>query len=190
LSGLYVSQVYDQEADVTSKLQGSSEIVIDAPADAVWAVLEDSRANLPRLWPMVKSCEIDGKERVGAMRRCGVEFMGKDGYTVERCIESVPNRRLAHSIEDDSFGFSRMLSDFWFAFILEPQTAETTRVRVETHFEPKGLRARLMSKLMMRRKFGEIRETALANLKRVAENSSRAQELASSPLGAESTAAR
>ena len=154
---------------MTSKLQGTSEIGIDASADTIWRVLEDSGANLPRLWPMVKSCEIEGKERVGVVRRCGVELMGREGYTIERCIESVPNRRLAHSVEDDSFGFSRMLSDFWFAFILDPQTPEKTRVRVETHFDPKGLRARLMSKLMMRRKFREIRETALGNLKRVAE---------------------
>ena len=150
------------------KLQGSSEIAIAAPPHTIWEILEDSRANLPHLWPMVKSCEIEGKERVGAVRRCGVEFMGKNGYTVERCIESVPERRLAHSINDDSFGFSRVLNDFWFAFILEPTDTET-RVRVESHFDPKGLRGRVMSALMIKRTFRGVRETALANLKRLAE---------------------
>jgi len=165
---------------VESKLQGSSEIVIAAPPEAVWEILEDSRANLPRMWPMVKSCEIDGKERVGAVRRCGVEFMGKNGHTVERCIESVPNRKLAHSIEEDSFGFSRVLSDFWFAFLLEPVEAGSTHVRVESHFEPKGLKGRIMSALMIKRKFREVRETALANLKRLAEaeRSAKAQQRA------------
>jgi uncharacterized protein YndB with AHSA1/START domain len=153
---------------VRGKLQGASETVIAAPPETVWEILEDSRANLPRLWPMVKSCEIEGTERVGAVRMCGVEFMGKSGHTVERCIESVPGRRLAHSIEDDSFGFSRVLSDFWFAFILEP-TDNQTRVRVESHFDPKGMKGRIMSALMIKRKFREVRETALANLKRLAE---------------------
>lgn len=152
-----------------SKLQGTSEIMIAAPPEAVWEILEDSRANLPRLWPKVKSCEIEGKERVGAVRRCSVEFMGKSGHTVERCIENVPNRKLAHSIEEDSFGFSRVLSDFWFVFALEPTEAGGTQVRVESHFEPKGLRGRIMSVLMIKRKFREVRETALANLKRLAE---------------------
>ena len=155
-----------------SKLQGSSDIVIAAPPEAVWEILEDSRANLPRLWPMVKSCEIEGKERVGAVRTCSVEFMGKSGHTVERCIESVANRKLAHSIEEDSFGFSRVLSDFWFAFVLEPTKTGGTHVRVESHFEPKGLKGRIMSALMIKRKFREVRETALANLKRLAEAAS------------------
>ena len=146
------------------KLQGSSEIVVSAPPEAVWEVLEDSGANLPRLWPMVTHCEIDGKERVGAVRTCSVELMGKTGRTVERCIESVPNRRLAHAVDDDSFGFSRLLSDFWFVFVLEPVRSGETRVRVESHFDPRGLRGRIMSALMIKRKFREIRETALANL--------------------------
>jgi uncharacterized protein YndB with AHSA1/START domain len=145
---------------VKSKLQGTSEIVIAAPPEAVWEILEDSRASLPRLWPMVKSCEIEGKERLGVVRTCRVEFMGKHGHTVERCIESVPNRKLAHSIDEDSFGFSRVLSDFWFAFILEPTEAGATHVRVESHFDPKGLKGRLMSALMIKRKFREVRATA------------------------------
>ena len=106
--------------------------------------------------------------------------MGKNGHTVERCIESVPNRKLAHSIEEDSFGFSRVLSDFWFAFLLEPVEAGSTHVRVESHFEPKGLKGRVMSALMIKRKFREVRETALANLKRLAEaeRSAKAQQRA------------
>lgn len=156
---------------MAGKLQGASEIVIDASPAAIWGILEDSEANLPRLWPMVKACTIEsgGLERVDAVRTCEVRFGGKPGQTVERCIESVPNRRLAHSIEDDSFGFSRRLSDFWFAFALEPQSPRTTRVRVETHYDPRGLAGRLMSALMIKRKFRGIRETALANLKRLAE---------------------
>lgn len=153
-----------------SKLQGRSEIVIEAPPERVWAILEDSAANLPRLWPMVKNCAIEGKERVGVVRTCDVEFAGRDGQTIERCIESVPNRKLSHAIEEDSFGFTRMLSDFWFSFVLEAQDSDTTRVRVETHFDPKGLKGRLMSALMIKRKFREVRERALLNLKRLAES--------------------
>ena len=164
------------------KLQGSSEIVVAAPPEAVWEILEDSRPNLPRLWPMVKSCEIEGKERVGAVRKCAVDLMGKSGYTVERCIESVPNRRLAHSIEEDSFGFSRVLSDFWFAFILEPTDGGATRVRCESHFDPKGLKGRIMSALMIKRKFRDVRETALANLKRLAEAASTEQTPQPAPI--------
>jgi hypothetical protein len=76
------------------------------------------------------------------------------------------------SLDEDSFGFSRVLSDFWFAFVLEPMEAGATRVRVESHFEPKGLKGRIMNAVMIRRKFREVRETALANLKQLAEAAS------------------
>lgn len=152
-----------------SKLQGRNEIVIDAGADRIWEILEDSRSHLPHVLPIVNNVEIDGKEYLGAVRRCDVNLAGRDGHTVERCIESVPNGRLSHAIEDDSFGFSRALSDFWFSFVLEPEGPHKTRVRIETHFEPHGLKGRVMSTLMMKRKFRHVREAALSNLKRLAE---------------------
>jgi hypothetical protein len=154
------------------KLQGRSETVIHAAPTEIWEILENSEAYLPRVLPMVKTVVIEsgGRERVGAVRTCEVDFGARAGTTVERCIESVPNRKLAHAIEEDSFGFSRMLSDFWFAFALEPADAATTRVSIETHYDPKGIGGRVMSVLMAKRQFRRVRESALDNLKRLAES--------------------
>src|SRR5919198_6185860 len=151
-------------------LQGRTEISIEAPPDVIWALLEDSETNLPSVFPMVQTCTLadGGHERVGAVRTCGVDFGGRKGETVERCIEAVPRRRLAHVIEDDTFGFSRRLSDFWFSFELDPRPA-TTVVSVETHYDPKGVTGRLMSALVAKRKFRRVRELALGNLKALAE---------------------
>ena len=63
-----------------------------------------------------------------------------------------------------------MLSDFWFSLTLEPESEGSTRVCIETHYDPKGLAARMMSVLMLRRKFRQVRESALTNLKRLAES--------------------
>ncbi len=76
-----------------------------------------------------------------------------------------------------------MLSDFWFSFVLEPRDSDATRVRVETHFEPRGLKGRLMSALMIKRKFREVRETALRNLEQLAEDASQVQEAARPTFG-------
>jgi carbon monoxide dehydrogenase subunit G len=156
------------------KLQGRSEMVIDAAPAEVWEILENSEAYLPRVLPMVRSVAIEsgGTERVGAVRTCDVDFGAKAGTIVERCIESVPNRKLAHAIQEDSFGFSRMFSDFWFAFALEPAGAATTRVAIETHYDPKGVGGHVMSALMAKRRFRRVRESALDNLKRIAEEPS------------------
>lgn len=153
------------------KLQGQNEIVVHAAANRIWAILEDSETHLPDVLPMVKTCEIEagGRERVDAVRTCNVDFGGKAGKTVERCIESIPDRRLTHRIEDDTFGFSRRLSDFWFSFTLEPAGTGATLVRIETHYDPRGMVGRLMSALMAKRQFGKVRESALENLKRIAE---------------------
>jgi hypothetical protein len=93
---------------------------------------------------MVKTCVIEsgGRERVGAVRTCDVDFGGRTGTTVERCIESVPNRTLAHVTVTDSFGFSRVLSDFWFSFTLEPKTAPVNRSCLQTVCDPRPCLAR------------------------------------------------
>jgi Polyketide cyclase / dehydrase and lipid transport len=159
---------------MNGKLQGENEILVHAAPERIWAILEDSQANLPDVLPMVRTCELEagGHERVGAVRTCSVDFGSKRGITVERCIESVPNRRLAHRIERDSFGFSRVLSDFWFSFSLEPENGATL-VRIETHYDPRGLMGRLMSALMAKRRFRSVRMSALENLKRLAEDAPR-----------------
>lgn len=157
---------------MNGRLQGANEILVQAPPHRIWQILEDSQQHLPRVLPMVQTCAIEsgGLERVGAVRTCDVDFGGKHGTTVERCIDHVPDRRLAHRIEDDSFGFSRVFSDFWFSFALEPESAGATRVRIETHYDPKGIAGRLMSELMGKRRFRRVRESALENLKRLAES--------------------
>jgi len=139
---------------------------------------------------MVKTCEIEsgGRERVGAVRTCAVDFGGKTGQTVERCIESVPNRTLAHRIEEDSFGFSRLLADFWFSFSLEPESLEATRVRIETHYDPNGIGGHLMSALMAKRQFRHVRKTALSNLKHLAESTSAGNPAALLAVGSVSEA--
>lgn len=153
-------------------LQGHDEILVDAPPERIWEILEDSERNLPHILPTVQTCELQsgGRERIGAVRTCDVTFSGKTGTIVERCIESVAGQKLAHRIENDSFGFSRRLSDFWFAFNLEPASAGTTLVRVESHYVPRGVAGRLMSALIAKRQFAEVRRTALENLKRLAED--------------------
>jgi carbon monoxide dehydrogenase subunit G len=152
------------------KLQGTNEIVIHAAPSQIWAVLEDP-LRIPEYFPSVSSVEVDAgaRERVGATRRCQVEMGGRRGEVVERCTEAVAERKLTHVMDKDPFGFSRLFADFGFSFVLEPQAAAETRVRIEGFYREKTMLSRAMNALMMRRKLSKLRARILANLKSLVE---------------------
>jgi carbon monoxide dehydrogenase subunit G len=153
--------------------QGASEIVIHASPEKIWALLEDS-TRLAEWVPMVK--RTTGKrEMLGAVRECEVEFDGKPGRVVEKCVACDPFRKIGWRMTEDSYGFSRMLDDLGFDFVLEPAGPQETRVVNTSYYRPKGLLAKLMGALMMQPKFRKLRERVLANLKRLAEEPQRAR---------------
>jgi uncharacterized protein YndB with AHSA1/START domain len=150
--------------------QGSDELIVHATPQRIWEILEDSQ-RLADWAPMVLS-STGTRETVGAVRECKVEFSGKRGRVVEGCVEAVPERRIAWMLQEDTFGFNRMLDDFGFSYELEPKTRDETLVRTTSYYEPKTILARTMNVLVMRRKFGQVRRRALQGLKQLAERRS------------------
>lgn len=148
--------------------QGSSEILVETEPARVWAILEDSTL-LPQWAPMVKSTT--GKtERIGSVRTCQVEFEGRKDQVTERCIEAIPNQKIAWVMEQGMM--TKMFSKIQFGFTLEPRDARATLIRLGFLYEPRNLVARLMYTLMMGRKFDRLRRTLLENIKRLAEQRS------------------
>lgn len=148
-------------------MQGADEVLIQAKAEQIWKILEDSTF-LPQWAPMVKSTT--GKtERVGSVRTCQVEWEGRKDEVTERCIEAIPNRKITWIMEQGMM--TKMFSKIQFGFDLEPKNGGATLVRLGFLYEPKNLLARLMYSLMMRRKLDSLRKTLLANIKNLAERS-------------------
>jgi uncharacterized protein YndB with AHSA1/START domain len=141
--------------------QGLSEIVIQAGPERVYAILEDSTL-LPHWAPMVKHTT-GTTERVGSVRTCLVEWEGRADQIVERCVEAVPNKMIAWVMEQGMM--TRMFSKVSFWFKLEPKGSNTTLLRLGFLYEPRHILARLMYPLMMRRKFEQLRQTLLENIK-------------------------
>lgn len=152
-------------------LQGADEILIGVLPHRIFAILEDA-GRLPE-WTSVISTS-GTRETAGAVRECEVDLDGKRGSVVERCIEADPPRRIAWAMERDTFGFSRLMSDFGFSFTLEPAGDGTTRVRNETYYRSRGMFSAAMNVLVMRRKFRGVRRRWLANLKRLSEEAASA----------------
>jgi hypothetical protein len=109
------------------------------------------------------------REEPGSVRRCEVSVGGRRGYIVERCLESLPEKRLRHAVDDDSLGFTRMFRDYTFTLELDPQGEGSTLVICETFYEPRGIVARLTNALLMRRRFAAVREELLRGLRDLVE---------------------
>jgi len=95
---------------MTPNVQGSDEIVVNAPPEAIWHILTDT-TRLPEWAPMVKQTN-GTAESLGAVRQCEVEFDRRPGKVTERCSKFRPHERIAWVMEQDSFGFGRMFAAF------------------------------------------------------------------------------
>lgn len=150
------------------KVQGADEIVVQATPEVVWDVLTDGD-RLPE-WAFMVKTTTGGRERLGAARRCDVEFAGRPGRVAERCVEHVPPERIAWVMTEDSFGFGRRFADMGFAFTLVPVADRRTLVRNESFYRPRTLAARALSVLFVRRQFARVRRRVLHDLKQLCES--------------------
>jgi uncharacterized membrane protein len=153
------------------RIQGRNEVTINADAQRIWAVLEDS-SNVPRYMRAVQAIDVaaGSRERVGAMRTCQVDLEGRRGEVVERCAELVPYERLTHVVDRDDLGFSRLFDDFGFTFVLEPRGDHATVVRLEGFYRERGPISWVMNALIMKRKLSALRQMMLGDLKRLVES--------------------
>ncbi|MBI5873763.1 MAG: SRPBCC family protein [Candidatus Omnitrophica bacterium] len=153
------------------RMQGRDEIVIHASPETIFSILQDS--TLLSQWMPVVNATTGKLEEIDAVRHCDVSFSGKKGQVAEKCIECVPNRRIAWLLIDDTLGFGKMLEDFNFSFDLVEKGEKETLVVNKSFFKPKTILARVMVWLMIRRKFRQVRMMALTNLKKISEELAR-----------------
>lgn len=160
---------------MNGKKQMERRTTIDAPQEAVWEVLSDSRL-LPEWVPAVDevvACSAEG-EGVGAVRHCNVQLAGRSGRMVERCVEFTPMTRAAYVVDDESLGMQKMFSDYGFALNLIPEGNGQTHVRVDTHYTPRNPLYSFLNAVMMRRQFRSVVDNLLIGLKCLAETRHRA----------------
>lgn len=114
------------------KPQGHNELLIDTTPEQLFAILSSSDRVLEYMHA-VKHVDVAGgrREQVGSIRTCQVEMDGKQGEVVERCIELVPDQRISFVVDRDTFGFSKLFSDFGFTFTLDPRDDRRTLVALE-----------------------------------------------------------
>jgi carbon monoxide dehydrogenase subunit G len=158
--------------DVTAKLQGKDEIIIDAPLERVWRLIGDS-TELVNWGPPVRKVEVLGPsgraEGLNSRRRVDADFDGKAGFFVERRTDHVDGRRIEYLIEEESFGIFRVMSEPGFAMEIEEAGPGRTRVVWSFFHNTKGVLGALLNPFVILRQQRRNRLAALQALKSYAE---------------------
>jgi hypothetical protein len=82
---------------------------VRASISDVWVAIKDPAVHVA--WhPFLTG--IDGEHVLGATRTCSVTVGGKQGTTRECCVAEEQERTISWASEEDSTGFSRMVSDW------------------------------------------------------------------------------
>jgi uncharacterized protein YndB with AHSA1/START domain len=150
-----------------SKLQARNEILINAPASKVWSVITDINL-LPAINPGVISVK-GTMNKQGETRTCEMDNKGRKGTMTERLIELVPEAKTVWTIEEDTMGMKKMLSETRFCFYLEKQGNNQTKLVNESYYLPNNLMAKIMNVVMMKSMMGKIQHKILTNIKEQAE---------------------
>lgn len=144
-------------------LQARNELVIKAPATKVWMLITDID-KLPRINPgVIKATGV--MNQLNGIRTCEMENKGKKGTMTERLIEFEPEKKTVWTIETDTMGMSKMLTDTRFCFYLEKINDHETRVINESYYTPANFLVSMMNILMMKRMMSKIQGRILNNLK-------------------------
>jgi uncharacterized protein YndB with AHSA1/START domain len=143
----------------------TDQVIVEAPVERVWGAIQDPGEHAE--WhPFATS--IEGEHALGSTRKCSVLAGKKPGTTEERCSTYDEARKIMWTIEQDSTGFSRMVSNWSAGFSLEPQGPGSTRVTAQSLFTPRRFFVRLMMPAI-RRKFHQTQRAILDELKQYAE---------------------
>lgn len=143
----------------------TDEVTISAPLALVWKAIQDPGEHVA--WnPFATG--IDGEHAPGAVRTCTVQLGRKPGTTRERCTGYDEPNAIMWTMEHDSSGFSKMVTDWQTGFRLTAQGPGATRVQAVSQFSPAGLATRVMMPVI-RRKFHQTQRAILDGLRQHAE---------------------
>jgi hypothetical protein len=87
----------------------TDEVIVQAPAERVWKAIQDPGEHVA--WHPFAT-RIDGEHALGAVHQCTVLPGGKPSTTEERCSAYAEGSAIMWTVEQDSSGFSRMVTDW------------------------------------------------------------------------------
>jgi polyketide cyclase/dehydrase/lipid transport protein len=125
--------------------RSKQEVVIGAPLETVWAFAMDL-SRIPEFHPRVVKVDlIDGKRfrEPGIGYRC--HLSGGKHTCVERDIEIIPMEKIVTVLPQDTFGISKILSDYTVETTFQKLREGLIRVEISHFYSTPSFRARLLN---------------------------------------------
>ena len=135
----------DLEAGVRPPFRSRQEVTIDAPLEAVWSFTMDL-TKIPEFHPRVFKVDlIDGK----AFREPGVSYQchlsGGNHTCIEKDIEIVPLQKIVTVLPEDTFGISRIFTDYTVETTFCKLDDASTKVEICHYYSTTSLKAKLLN---------------------------------------------
>lgn len=120
-------------------------VVIDASLEAVWRFSMDL-TRIPEFHPRVMKVDLlSGKtfRETGASYRC--HLAGGKHWCIEKDIEIVPLEKIVTVLPEDTFGISRILSDYTVETTFQALGPRSTRVEISHYYSTATLKAKIVN---------------------------------------------
>jgi uncharacterized membrane protein len=157
------------------------EVIINAPLEVVWSFTMDL-TKIPHFHPRVVKVDlISGK----AFRGPGVSYQchlaGGKHTCVEKDIEIVPMEKIVTVLPQDSFGISKILSDYTVETTFKKLDDSSTQAEISHYYSTTTWKAKLLN-VIAKRKIARETQATLRGIKKVIETAYGAPRLSASTL--------
>ena len=146
------------------QFRSKQEVIINAPLEAVWSFSMDL-TKIPKFHPRVVKVDLlSGKtfRELGASYRC--HLSGGKHSCVEKDIEIIPLQKIVTVLPEDTFGISKILSDYRVETTFRSLGDGLTKVAISHYYSTTTLKAKLLN-LIARGKIARDTQATLNSAK-------------------------
>ena len=125
--------------------RSKQEVIIDAPLEAVWSFSMDL-TKIPEFHPRVVRVDLlSGKtlREPGASYQC--HLSGGKHWCIEKDIEIIPQQKIVTVLPEDTFGISKILSDYTVETKFQALGPRSTKVEISHYYSTTTLKAKLLN---------------------------------------------
>jgi polyketide cyclase/dehydrase/lipid transport protein len=133
------------EGEMRPPFRSKQAVVIHAPLESVWEFSMDL-TKIPEFHPRVEKVDlISGKASRGAGVAYQCHLAGGKHTCIEKDIEVVPMERIVTVLPEDSFGISKIFSDYTVETSFQRLGDLATQIEISHFYSTKTLKAKLLN---------------------------------------------